>query len=234
MYSAGMTYYEQGEYLKAQTLFEQVISAYRGRKQSEELYFKYAYTHYYLNQFILGAYYFRNFSETFTNSDFREEALYMSAYCNYKLSPTYRLDQEYTETAIDEFQLFVNTFPNSDRVQKCNELIDELRKKLERKAIARAELYYNMGRYKAAVQSYTLALQDYPETDDAEEIRFKMAKAGFRLAENSIYSKKRERYKNTLDLANQFLLRYPRSEYTDEVRRFKEISEEEIKTLIDG
>lgn len=234
MYEAGMEYYEEGEYLKAQTLFEQVVSAYRGRKQAEDLYFKYAYTHYYLDQHILAAYYFKNFSETFTNSELREEALFMSAYSNYELSPNFRLDQKYTQAAIDEFQLFVNTFPNSERVEECNELIDELRKKLEKKAIARAQLYDDMGNYKAAVHSYTLVLQDYPETKAAEEIRFKMTKAGYRLAEHSIYSKKRERYETTLDLADQFLSRYPKSEYTDEVRRYKEISEQEVKTLIDG
>lgn len=234
IYAAGMDYYEQGDYLKAQTLFELIISAYRGKKQSEDLFFKYAYTHYYLEQYILAAYYFKTFSETFTNSEKREEALFMSAYSNYELSPTFRLDQEYTETAIDQFQIFVNTYPNSPRVEECNKLIDELRQKLEKKAIARAELYYNMGRYRAAVQAYTLALQDYPETADAEEIRYKMTKAEYRLAENSIYSKKRERYETTLELANTFLLRYPRSEYKDEVRRFKEISEQEIKSLSNG
>lgn len=234
IYSAGMDYYEKGEYLKAQTLFELIISTYRGKKEAEDLFFKYAYTHYYQEQYILAAYYFKSFAETFTNSEKREDALFMSAYSNYQLSPSFRLDQEYTTTAIDQFQIFVNTYPNSPRVEECNQLIDELREKLEKKAVARAQLYYDMGRYKAAVQAYTLTLQDYPESDEAEDIRYKMAKAEFKLAENSIYSKKRERYETTLELANTFLLRYPKSEYRDEVRKFKEISEQQIKSIING
>lgn len=229
-----MKYYEEGEYLKAQTLFEQIVSSFKGKEEAEELYFKYAYTYYHLGQYILASYYFKNFSNTFGRSPFREEAMYMSAYSNYLLSPNFRLDQTYSRQAIDEFQTFVNTYPNSEKVQLCNDLIDELRKKLERKAIARADLYYDMSRYQAAVKSYEIVLQDYPETKEAEEIRYKMARAEYRLAKNSVYSKRKERYTDTLELVDQFLKKYPNSSYIDEVKEFQTKSQEQLKILIDG
>lgn len=234
MYAAGMQYYEDEEYLKAQTLFEQIVSAYKGKSEAEELYFKYAYTYYHLGQYILASYYFKNFSTTFGTSPYREEAMFMSAYSNYLLSPSFRLDQTYSLQAIDEFQTFVNTFPNSDRVSECNNLIDELRKKLEKKAIARADLYNDMSRYQAAVQSYEIVLQDYPETQAAEKIRYQMTEAQYKLAKNSIYSKRRERYTSTLELAEQFLKRYSESEYAEEVRKFKSDAQEQIKSLLNG
>jgi len=234
MYSAGMKYYEDEEYLKAQTLFEQIVSAYKGKSEAEELYFKYAYTYYHLGQYILASYYFKNFSNTFGTSPYREEAMFMSAYSNYLLSPSFRLDQGYSKQAIDELQTFVNTFPNSDKVSECNNLIDELRKKLEKKAIARADLYYDMSRYQAAVQSYEIVLQDYPETSAAEKIRYQMARAQYRLARNSVYSKKRERFALALDLANQFLKRYANSIYADEIVQFKSDSQKQIKSLLNG
>lgn len=58
----------------------------------------------------------------------------MSVYSLYKTSPGYRLDQSNTEKAIDGFQLFVNTYPNSKRVEECNKLIDECRAKIEFKS----------------------------------------------------------------------------------------------------
>jgi outer membrane protein assembly factor BamD len=234
MYKAGMKYYEEGEYLKAQTLFEQIVSAFKGKEEAEELYFKYAYTYFHLEQYILASYYFKNFSNTFGRSPFREEAMYMSAYSNYLLSPNFRLDQSYSIQAIDEFQTFVNTYPNSEKVQRCNDLIDELRKKLERKAIARADLYYDMSRYQAAVKSYEIVLQDYPETKEAEEIRYKMARAEYQLAKNSVYSKRKERYTATLELVDQFLKKYPNSSYIADVKKFQTKSQEQLKTLIDG
>src|SRR6056297_3900358 len=234
MYAAGMQYYEEGEYLKAQTLFEQIVSAYKGKTEAEELYFKYAYTYYHLGQYILASYYFKNFSTTFGTSPLREEAMFMSAYSNYLLSPNFRLDQTYSQQAIDELQTFVNTYPNSEKVGECNNLIDEMRKKLEKKAIARADLYHDMSRYQAAVQSYEIVLQDYPETQAAEKIRYHMTEAQYKLAKKSIYSKRRERYANTLELADQFLKRYSDSEYADEVKKFKSDSSEQIKSLLNG
>ena len=56
--------YEQEEYLRAQTLFELIIPAYRGRPELEKIYFTYAYTYYYMNKFILANYYFKTFAAT--------------------------------------------------------------------------------------------------------------------------------------------------------------------------
>jgi hypothetical protein len=39
-----MDYYEDEEYQKAQTLLELIISSYRGKKEAEEIYYKYSFT----------------------------------------------------------------------------------------------------------------------------------------------------------------------------------------------
>ncbi len=105
IYQKAFDYYDKGDYQKAQTLLELVISNYRGQKEAEEIYYRYAYTYYHLQQYLLAAYYFNNFAQTYSTSSYREEADFMTAYSNYKLSPTFRLDQTYTEKAIDGFQL---------------------------------------------------------------------------------------------------------------------------------
>jgi outer membrane protein assembly factor BamD len=133
LYNKAVEYYEEGEYLRAQTLLELIISSFRGRKEAEKIYFYYANTHYHLGKFILSSYYFKNFANTFTTSELREEAEYMSAYSYFRLSPSFRLDQGYSEKAIEGFQNFVNAYPSSPRVEKCNALIDQLRRKLEKK-----------------------------------------------------------------------------------------------------
>src|SRR5690554_5610688 len=65
MYAAANEYYEEGEFLKAQTLYELVLNNYRGKSETEELYFNYAYTHYYLYEYILASYYFQRYANTF-------------------------------------------------------------------------------------------------------------------------------------------------------------------------
>jgi len=233
IYKKAQEYYENEEYQKAQTLYEIVISSFRGRKEAEEIYYKYAYTYYHLEQYILASYYFNNFSNTYATSDLRQEADFMSAYSNYKLSPTYRLDQTYTRKAIDEFQLFVNTYPNSDKVQQCNNLIDAMRAKLELKAFKAAELYFNLRDYQAAIRSFENVLKDFPDTRNVEEIRYMIIRSAFLLAENSFVKKQFPRYSDTAERAEEFLGRYRDSRYADDVRKMLEKSRKALNNLED-
>lgn len=224
-------YYDKAEYQRSQTLFDLVLNTIRGDTIAERAYFYYAYTYYYQKQYTLAAYYFKNFSNTFTTSAFREEAAYMSAYSNYLLSPTYRLDQGSSRTAIDEFQLFTNLFPKSKRVEECNKLIDELRRKLEEKAFAEGELYYNLRQYQSAVISFDNLLRDYPESPDAERVRFLIAKSSFLLSENSVIEKKLERYAECVTRCNDFLDKYSTGKYTKEIKQLRRDAEDAQKAL---
>ncbi len=233
IYDKALQYYDDQEYQKAQTLFEIIISSYRGRKEAEEIYFKYAYTYYHLQQYILASYYFKNFSNTYSTSEMRQEADFMSAFSNYQLSPTFRLDQTYTRKAIDEFQLFVNTYPDSDKVPQINRLIDEMRSKLEVKAFKSAELYFDLQDYQAAIQSFENVLKDFPDSENVEEIRYMTIRSAFLLAENSFVEKQFERYADTVQRAKEYLNRYETSGYQNEVKQMLLKSEKQLKDLED-
>ncbi|HKK77889.1 MAG TPA: outer membrane protein assembly factor BamD [Saprospiraceae bacterium] len=226
-------YYDQEEYQRAQSLMELVISIYRGRAEAEDLNFKFAYTFYYQKNYILSTYYFKEFSQTYGASDKKEESDFMSAYSNYLLSPKYRLDQSYTNTAIQELQFFINTYPNSERVDQCNKLIDELRAKLEKKAFEEGKLYFNLSRYNAAVQVYENLLKDFPETENTAEIRWMVIRSNYLLAENSVLQRQEERYQETADLAEEYLQRFGDGEFAEDVQRMKEDSEKNINQLKD-
>lgn len=231
VYTKAMEFYDQGAYLKAQTLFELVLNSFRGSDRSEELAFKYAYTHYYLGNFILASHYFENFSNTYASSERREEADYLNAYSNYLLSPTFRLDQQYTVKAIELFQIFINTYPNSDRVVSANELITECRQKLETKEFEQGRLYFDLRDYNAAVHSFENLLKDFPETANAEEVRFLILKSAFLHAENSFYEKQKERYELALVKYDDFKKKFPSSKYNSEAADMVNQSRSKLKTL---
>jgi outer membrane protein assembly factor BamD len=233
IYEKAQQYYEDADYQKAQTLFEIIISSFRGKQEAEEIYFKYAYTYYYLQQYILASYYFNNFSNTYATSDYRQEADFMAAYANYQLSPSFRLDQSYTRKAIDQLQLFVNTYPNSDKVQQCNQLIDAMRAKLELKAYKAAELYFDLREYQAAIQSFENVLKDFPDSENVENIRYMVIRSAFLLAENSFVEKQFPRYKEAIELAQEFLARYDNSRYRDEVQQMLDKSRDALNQLED-
>lgn len=226
-----LEYYEKKDYLKAQTLFELIMPTIRGRGDAEKVYFYYAYTHYYLDKFILASYYFKNFSSTFPNSSYREEADFMAAYSNFEMSPTYRLDQSYTEKAIEGFQLFVNTYPDSKRVDQCNKLIDEMRHKLEVKAYNEAQLYFDLQEYQSSVQVFENLLRDFPESNNSENISFMIIRSAFLLAENSIFEKKEDRYKLVIEKANEFKDKYQKSKLRKEVETYLKSSNKALKDL---
>jgi outer membrane protein assembly factor BamD len=234
IYKSALAFYEKGEYLKAQTLLELIVGAYRGRQELEEVYFKYAFTYYYQESFVLAAYYFENFSNTFPNSARREESDYMAAFSYYQLSPSYRLDQEYSQKAIDAFQLFVNTWPQSERVEECNRLIDIMRQKLETKAYESALLYFNLRQYQSATRAFENLLKDFPETKNAAQVRYLIAQSAFLLADNSVLEKQQERYETAAAYARDYLRKFPSSPQSKEIRLILDTSEKKIKSLSDG
>ncbi|MEP7269179.1 MAG: outer membrane protein assembly factor BamD [Saprospiraceae bacterium] len=231
MYKKAVAYFENKEYSKTQTLFESIVSSYRGKKEFEQLNYMFAYTYYYQKEYGSAATAFKTFSNTFVYSPYREEMDYMYAYSLYLQSPNFRLDQEPSVLANDALQTFVNTYPTSERAKECNKLMDGLRKKLETKAFSQGEQYYNMGQYQAAITTFENVLKDYPDSKDVEQIRFLICKAAFLYAEKSIFEKREERYQNCIAYAETFKNKYPRSTDKAEVTNYIQISKNKINQI---
>lgn len=231
MTKSALSFYKEEEYIKAQTLFELIMPSLKGQPVLEEISFKYAYTHYNLHNYTSANFYFKNFATTFGASSLREEAEYMAAYSLYKQSPNYKLEQESTLKAIDGFQSFVNSFPESKRAKNCNKLIDELRKKLEKKGFEEGNLYFNISQYQAAIQVFENLLKDFPETSDAETVRYTILRSSYLFAENSIYEKQLERFKVVVEKYNDFNEKFPKSRYKREAEAYLITASKRIKEL---
>jgi outer membrane protein assembly factor BamD len=209
-------YFENKNYTFAQYLYEDLIPIYRGKPEAEKIFFRFSYTHFYLKNFTFANYYFKQFYSTFPNSGLAEEALYMSAEASYQLSPTYRHTQEDTESALDGLQLFVNAYPQSERVAGANKKMDYLRAKLELKDFENAKGYLKRKQYLAAIHTLKALLVDYPETKNLEEIRFLIFKSAAKFAENSIVEKQKERYDEAITHYNFFIKKHPSSQFRKE------------------
>lgn len=226
------SYYESEDYRKAQSLYELVIPFYRGKKEAEDLFYKYTYTYYHQGQYILASHYFTNFTKTFYNSTKKEEMAFMSAYSNYEVSPNPKLDQQPSVDAIEKLQVFINTYPNSTRIEECNALMDELRLKLETKSFQEGKLYYDLKNYQAAMTSFQNTLKDFPETKRNEEIQFLIVKSSAELARNSIYEKMKERLEDTIKRGEKFQSKYPENKNNKEVANIIAYSNKELKRFI--
>lgn len=227
-------YYKKEDFAKAQLLFEDLIPLIKVDTIGEKVFFMYAYTHYNQKSYALASYYFKQFFNTYGNSAKSEEALFMSAMSQYKLSPTYRLDQSETNKAIEGFQMFANSFPGSNRVDRCNRMIDEMRGKLEFKAYESAYLYYKISDFKAAVYSFQQLLQDYPDTENAEKVKFMIIKSDYHLAVNSVTSKQRERFEETLKQYLDFVDTYPSSTFKKEAEDIYDKAQAKLAAIKKG
>jgi outer membrane protein assembly factor BamD len=116
-------------------------------------------------------------------------------------------------------------------VEECNKLIDELRRKQEFKAFSEGELYYNLRQYQSAVIVFDNVLRDYPESPEAEHIRYLIAKSAFHLAKNSVVDKKTDRLKEAIVRCNDFMEKFATGKYAKEVKLIKREAEQEIKTV---
>jgi len=215
-YAMALKYYEKGDYIRCVTLLEELIPLYKGTDKSENIMFHYAYANFEMGDYALAGYHFKTFARSFPSSTHAEECAYMNAYCYYLSSSSFTLDQEDTKAAIKEFQSFVNQYPGSTRIKDCNETLDKLRGKLEKKSYEIAKQYYSIGDYKASVVAFGNTLKDFPETQYREELSFLIIKSYFLLAKNSVDLKKEERLNLSIESYIKFVDNYPKSEYIKE------------------
>ncbi len=217
-YEKAVELYNEGDYYRALQLFDQVIPVYRGKEEAEDLFYYYAYSYYNQEDYVMASYYFKKYASNFPQSERAEETEFMAAYCKYLQSPRYSLDQTKTKEAIKQLQAFANKYPNSDRIDRVNNLIDELRTKMEKKIYKKAELYHNMENYEGAVVTYKNLLEKYPDTKYREEALFKILESHYIYAKNSIPSKQMERYQNAIEAYDRLMTYYPDSEYKSKAK----------------
>jgi outer membrane protein assembly factor BamD len=223
-YKAAITYYEKNDFVRAAGLLEELKDIYRGTAKAEKIYFYYAGSLYGQKQYILAGYHYGVFARTYPQSKYTEESAYKSAYCSYLNASPPSLDVSYTQAAINDLQLFIEKYPKSEKVKECNNLIDDLRERLEIKAFNNAKLFYKMRDYKASVIALKNVLIDFPDTKYREEILYLIVKSSYLLAKNSVKEKKNERYQKTISEYFIFADTFPESEKTKELKRYYEKS----------
>lgn len=214
-------YYAQKKYSQAQVLFEDLFPILKGTARFEDLYFKYAYTSYNLKDYMNAENLFKTFVETFPNSPKAEEADFMRAFSFYKQSPKAELDQTNTAKAMGQMQVFINTHPGSSRIAEASAIIDESRLKMEIKDAKNAELYYNLGYFKAAAIAYNSLLETFPDTNKGDEYKLMTIKCYYLYAQNSIEEKQSERFDKVISETADFMDRFPESKLTKSVEFYK-------------
>jgi outer membrane protein assembly factor BamD len=224
-------YYAKKNYKNARVLYEQLFSALKGTDKFDDLYYKYAYCYYYDKDYMNAENLFKGYLEVFPNSVHAEEVDYMRAYSFYKQSPKLELEQVNTLKAINMMQTFINQHIGSPRVKDANAIIDEGRAKLEQKDAREAQLYYNLGQFRAAGIAYNNLLNGYPESTKGEDYKLMVVKSYYKFAKLSVAEKQIERFEKVTTEYQDFADRFPESGLLKEAENYSNSSKNNIKEL---
>jgi len=156
---------------------------------------------------------------------------YMRAYSFYKQSPKPELDQTQTIKAIGTMQVFINTHPGSSRIPEANKIIEECRNKLEIKEYKSAQLYFDMGQFRASGVAFSSLLNSFPDSQKADEYKLMAIKSYYKYAGLSVEEKQVERYEEVITHCNEFIDQFPESKLRNEVEEFSKLSNNNIKKL---
>lgn len=195
---------------------EQLVPAYRGRPQGERLMFIYGNAYYELGDYYMSGYQFERFVQAYPQSDSTEAAFFKSAKSFYMLSERFSLDQTETRRGLKKLQEFINAYPNSDKRNEANDLVIELRTKLEKKEFEIAKKYYHIEDYKAAIESFDNFIADNPGTVFREEAFLYRLKAAYDLAIKSVPYLVQERLRTAKGYYNTYMRYYKNSDLATE------------------
>ena len=247
-YEAAKSYFGKGQYSKAASLLEEVVTILKGTSNGEESLYMLGMAYYNQADYITASHYFTNYYTTYPKGTYTELARYHSGKSLFLDTPEPRLDQSTTYKAIQELQLFMEYFPESKRKTDAQLMIFSLQDKLVMKDYLSAKLYYNLGTYTgnasmtadhkingnnylACITTAQNALKDYPYTTMREEISILLLRAKYKLGVESVLEKKEERMRETIDEYYAFKNEFPESKYMKEVETIYKDASKYVKEL---
>lgn len=227
------TYFGKKQYRQAQVLYEELFPIFKGTPQFNDLYYNYAFAHYNMKDYTTAENLFKGYLEVFPNSTKAEEVEFMQALCYYRQSPKAELEQTNTVKAVGLLQIFINTHPGSPRIKEAEEYIAKCQAKMETKEFLSAQLYYNVGQFRAAALAYTTLINNYPDSPKGDEYKLMAIKAYYRYANMSIFEKQEERYAKVIREVEDFQDRFPESKLLKEAERYLTLSQTNLKNNSD-
>jgi len=156
---------------------------------------------------------------------------YMRAYTFFEQSPKVELDQTNTTKTIGFMQAFINTHPGSDKVKEANEIIEKCRVKLEMKDFESAQLYFDLGYFRAAGVALNSLMNSYPDSEKSDQYKYLIIKSDYQFANLSIIEKQIDRFETVVTQCNEFMDRFPDSKLKANVQDYLTGAENNLKTL---
>lgn len=217
-YNAALQYFNDGKYMKAQTLLDDVAAYYKGTERSEDVLAYLARTHMGEKDYEGASDYYSAYVRNYPKGKYNVEARFHIGHCKYLNAPDARLDQTITREAIDAFQSFVELYPDGPYAEQAYSEMSELYDRLAYKEYLSAKLYFNLGTYLGNnyLSCEVVAkncLKNYPSNPYTEELNWLILQAKYQQTLQSIEELLLDRARDTQDECYAFLTEYPESSH---------------------
>lgn len=214
--------FANGKYTQAIALLEELVTIQKGTDNAEESLYMLAMAQFCDKDYESAAMTFKKYYKTYPKGIYAEMASYYIGESLFMSTPEPRLDQTQTVNSIAAFQEYLDIYPEASLKSKAQKRLFELQDKLVKKELYSAQLYYNLGtyfgnctsggsNYEACIITAQNAINDYPYSSMREDFAVLIMKSKFELAEQSVESKKIDRYRDAEDECYGFLNEYPES-----------------------
>lgn len=220
-YQAALQYFNDKQYVKSQTLLDDVSAYYKGTERSEDVLAYLARSYMGQKAYESATDYYQAYVRNYPKGKYATEAYFQVGHCQYLDSPDARLDQEITRNAIEAFTQFVELYPESPYAEQAYREMAELYDKLALKELKSAQLYYNLGSYLG--NNYLScevvaknALKNYPSNAYQEDFNWLILQSKYQQMVMSFEEKKLERARDAQDEYYNFTTEYPNSKHRKE------------------
>lgn len=238
-YTYAKKYFDEKKYGRATTILEELVPIFKGTAHAEECLFLLAQSFFYDKDYVTATQYFKAYYTTYPKGEFTELSRFNAAYGLYLDIPDVRLDQSSTYKSMQEFQTFLEIYPQSDKVQLVQDYLFEMQEKLALKDLMACQLYFNLGNYmgnnyESCVVSARESLKAYPYSQYTEEFQILILRSRHQTASKSVAERASERYRSVVDEHYNYLNMFPEGKYKKEADRYYRQAAKALNIAVEG
>lgn len=232
-YSYAKKFYNTGKYEWAAQTLEEILPYFRGSSEMEQALYLKAQAYYKAKDYVQAQTAFSQYYTEFPNGEYTELARFYSGYGLAQDIPDPRLDQAKTIAAMQELQLFLDYYPQSEKAEEAKQLLFSLQENLAEKEVLNAKLYYNLGNYifnnyESCIITARNAMKSYPYSIHKEEMHYYVVASLYQIAKNSVVEKQQQRLRDLRDEYYNFINEFPEGKYRKMVDKYFEYAEKNI------
>ncbi|MBC8213701.1 MAG: outer membrane protein assembly factor BamD [Candidatus Marinimicrobia bacterium] len=170
-FEKGKEYYEKEKYNKAKVEFDFITMKSRGTQLAVNAQYYLGELLFKQEKYIESSVEFARYIRLSRDPEKVELARFRMCECALNSSMEYQKDQSGSTRALDEFQAFIEDYPESKYVKEAGLSIESVRNKLAKKEYETARLYLKLEEYEGALIYFQSVLNLYYDTQYADDSR---------------------------------------------------------------